>query len=128
MAALRRCATNRAKKRALKARGDSELGIGDLERGAQTLDLGFDRAWRPEFFHTVRPGEIYRGAEARWRHYAWADIPAELVTRWTEEREQAAADCEAALRSSARILGDEHPVTRELRDTYATIALLSAEQ
>jgi hypothetical protein len=37
----------------------------------------------------ARPGEIYRGEVARRKHLEWADIPAVLVKRWTEERQQA---------------------------------------
>jgi Tetratricopeptide repeat len=36
------------------------------------------------------------------------------------ERQEAAAECEAALRSSICRLGEDHPVTRGLKAIYAT--------
>jgi hypothetical protein len=49
----------------------------------------FERTYRPEFFFCAGPGEIYRGEAARRKHFEWADVPAVLVERWTEERQQA---------------------------------------
>jgi len=50
--------------------------------------------WKEEFEHAQRPGfafhtggEIWEGERARSGHYAWADIPVELVERWTDERQ-----------------------------------------
>jgi hypothetical protein len=49
----------------------------------------FEGTYRPEFFFCAGPGEIYRGEVARRKHFEWADVPAVLVERWTEERQQA---------------------------------------
>jgi hypothetical protein len=52
----------------------------------------FERTYRPEFFFCAGPGEIYRGEVARRKHFEWADVPAVLVERWTEERQQLAPE------------------------------------
>jgi hypothetical protein len=45
----------------------------------------FERAWSAGFvLHTG--GRVLKGASARRAHYAWADIPAELVNEWTSQR------------------------------------------
>jgi hypothetical protein len=50
----------------------------------------FDRAHRPGFFHCKGPGRCLRGAAARRAHYAWADIPRELLIEWTLARRRSA--------------------------------------
>jgi hypothetical protein len=47
----------------------------------------FEKAWRPDFV-VHSGGRILKGETARARHFAWADIPAELVEAWEAEREQ----------------------------------------
>jgi hypothetical protein len=42
----------------------------------------FVRASEPDFFFIAGPGEIYQGAAAREKHFAWADIPNALVEKW----------------------------------------------
>ena len=42
----------------------------------------FERAQKPDFFFCEGPGRFFRGAAARRRHYAWADIPDRLVKEW----------------------------------------------
>jgi hypothetical protein len=44
------------------------------------------RAWGAHFFHCEGPGRIFEGPIARRKHYAWADIPRDLLKRWTRER------------------------------------------
>jgi hypothetical protein len=46
----------------------------------------FERAWSSDFFHCAGPGRFFQGARARHRHFAWADIPRELLLRWIRER------------------------------------------
>jgi hypothetical protein len=46
----------------------------------------FERSYDSHFFYTAAPGEILHGVRARRAHYAWADIPQELVEAWTAER------------------------------------------
>jgi hypothetical protein len=46
----------------------------------------FDRAWRPGFFHCEGPARFFAGANGRRRHFAWADIPRELLQQWSAER------------------------------------------
>ena len=46
----------------------------------------FERAWEPHFFHCEGPGRFFDGAVGRRKHYAWADIPRELVREWTAQR------------------------------------------
>jgi hypothetical protein len=48
----------------------------------------FAKAWEPHFFHCDGPGRLFEGAVARRKHYAWADIPNELVKQWTAQRER----------------------------------------
>jgi hypothetical protein len=43
------------------------------------------RAWDPHFFHCEGPGRLFSGAVGRRKHYAWADIPTELVKKWSAE-------------------------------------------
>ena len=49
----------------------------------------FARAWEPDFFFIAGPGEIYQGAVARQKHFAWADIPSALLQQWEAARERA---------------------------------------
>lgn len=46
----------------------------------------FERAWEPHFFICEGPGRFFSGAIGRRKHYAWADIPASLLTEWTTQR------------------------------------------
>jgi hypothetical protein len=66
----------------------------------------FDRAQAPDFWLCLGPNEILEGAAARRAHYREADLPRELVKRWTAERKrqartirqlQDAAECESVL-------------------------------
>jgi hypothetical protein len=51
----------------------------------------FDRAWVPDFMvPRAWPEEPLEGAGARDAHCRWADIPHELIQRWTQEVEGAA--------------------------------------
>jgi hypothetical protein len=49
----------------------------------------FQRAWEPSFAFVAAPGEIYQGAVARQKHFAWADIPSALVQKWEGARQRA---------------------------------------
>ena len=40
-------------------------------------------------FAIAGPGEIYKGAVARQKHFAWADIPSALVQQWEAARQRA---------------------------------------
>jgi hypothetical protein len=42
----------------------------------------FDRASKPDFVYVAGPGEIYQGALARQKLFAWADIPSALLRQW----------------------------------------------
>jgi hypothetical protein len=46
----------------------------------------FNRAQSSDFWMCLGPGEVLEGAAARRALYAWADIPPELVKKWTSER------------------------------------------
>jgi hypothetical protein len=46
----------------------------------------FDDAQDPDFWICLGPGEILEGAAARRAHYREADIPRELIRKWTAER------------------------------------------
>jgi hypothetical protein len=48
----------------------------------------FERAANPGFVLTLSPDEHLTGAAARRAHYRWADIPAQLVRKWTAERKE----------------------------------------
>src|SRR5262249_36205558 len=50
----------------------------------------FERAYEPDFFVALGPGEIIEGARARRVHFRWADIPTFLVETWTAERKRRA--------------------------------------
>jgi hypothetical protein len=67
--------------------------LGEAEKAE--LEAGwrrdFERAHDPDFFFCDGPGEFFEGAVARRKHFQWADIPIELVKRWTAERRQARA-------------------------------------
>src|SRR5262249_14579976 len=45
----------------------------------------FAKAHRPHFFHHTGV-EVLHGVRARRAHYAWADIPDELIEQWTAAR------------------------------------------
>jgi hypothetical protein len=45
----------------------------------------FERGYEPHFFHCEGPGRLFSGAVGRRKHYAWADIPTELVKKWSAE-------------------------------------------
>ena len=47
------------------------------------------RASQPDFAYVAGPGEIYQGAVARQKHFAWADIPSALVQQWEAARQRA---------------------------------------
>src|SRR5262249_27047878 len=54
-----------------------------------------EREWRREFETVQTPDfsmntgcEILTGARAQTAHYRWADVPAELVQRWTAEHKR----------------------------------------
>jgi len=49
----------------------------------------FQRAWKADFFHHTGD-EVLHGIRARRAHYAWADIPAELIEAWTAARRRRA--------------------------------------
>jgi len=49
----------------------------------------FARAWEAGFAFVAAPGEIYQGAVARQKHFAWADIPSALLQQWEAARERA---------------------------------------
>jgi hypothetical protein len=49
----------------------------------------FARAAEPGFWLCLGPGEFLEGQPAKRAHYRWADIPRELVRKWTAERKRA---------------------------------------
>jgi hypothetical protein len=49
----------------------------------------FVRACEPNFIYVAGPGEIYKGAVARQKHFAWADIPSALVQQWEAAHQRA---------------------------------------
>jgi hypothetical protein len=77
-------------------------GLLSAQENAELLEFWqeqFARAQRPDFFHCKGPGKFFSGPIARRKHYAWADIPRELVRKWTEEyqrREKAIRKLKAA--------------------------------
>jgi hypothetical protein len=88
-----------------------EAGLLGAEEEAELLRdwrHEFERAHRPDFFYVGR-GEILRGAAARRAHYAWSDIPRELLVEWTLERRRSARAIRGmrpAPRSGAEEVGD----------------------
>ena len=50
----------------------------------------FERGYDPDFALSLGPDEHLTGAAARGALYRWADIPRQLVRRWTAERKRAA--------------------------------------
>jgi hypothetical protein len=48
--------------------------------------MEFKRAQAPDFSINDGSGEMLRGDCARAAHYAWADIPRELVKKWSAAR------------------------------------------
>lgn len=79
--------------------------LGDDERAALEAEWRrqFDRAWQPEFFFCGGPDDFLEGAAARRAHYRWADIPKELVKRWTAERQRAGQTIKELAESSSRL-------------------------
>jgi hypothetical protein len=65
--------------------------LGAAEARALVADwrAEFKRAMQPNFFYIARPGEIYQGAVARQKHFAWADIPRALLQQWEAARQRA---------------------------------------
>jgi hypothetical protein len=49
----------------------------------------FERASQRDFFFVAAPDEIYQGAVARQKHFAWADIPLTLLQQWEAARQRA---------------------------------------
>jgi hypothetical protein len=45
----------------------------------------FERAQRSDFFFCSGPGSFLHGPAARREHFRWADIPTELVKKWSAE-------------------------------------------
>ena len=66
--------------------------LGEAEARALVADwkVEFERASQPDFFFIAGPGEIYQGAVARQKHFAWADIPSALVQQWEAARQAGA--------------------------------------
>jgi hypothetical protein len=64
------------------------LSAYELETLTATWRADFARAWEPDFFFIAGPGEIYQGAIAREKHFAWADIPSALVQQWEAARQR----------------------------------------
>jgi len=58
--------------------------LGAAEARALVADwrAEFKRASQRDFFFAAAPGEIYQGAVARQKHFAWADIPLTLLQQW----------------------------------------------
>jgi hypothetical protein len=58
--------------------------LGEAEARALVVDwrAEFKRASQPDFYFIAAPGEIYQGAIARQKHFAWADIPSALLQQW----------------------------------------------
>jgi hypothetical protein len=58
--------------------------LGEAEARALVIDwrAEFKRASQPDFVYVAGPGEIYQGALARQKHFAWADIPPSLLQQW----------------------------------------------
>jgi hypothetical protein len=80
---------------------------GELER---TWRQEFERARSPDFWLSVG-GQILKGEAARRAHYEWADIPAELIERWSAEPlEPAAAITESDTVASLPSFPPEPPV------------------
>jgi hypothetical protein len=50
----------------------------------------FERAQTKGFMLCEGPGKVLTGPAARRAHYVWADIPTELIKRWTVAHRQAA--------------------------------------
>jgi hypothetical protein len=46
----------------------------------------FKRANEPDFFFTTAPGRILKGAAARQAHLQWADVPPQLIEKWSADR------------------------------------------
>jgi hypothetical protein len=65
--------------------------LGAAEARALVADwrAEFKRASQPDFAYVAGPGEIYQGAVARQKHFAWADIPSALVQQWEAARPRA---------------------------------------
>jgi hypothetical protein len=65
--------------------------LGAAEARALVADwrAEFKRASQPDFVYVAGPGEIYQGAVARQKRFAWADIPSALVQQWEAARQRA---------------------------------------
>jgi hypothetical protein len=65
--------------------------LGEAEARALVADwrAEFVRACEPNFIYVAGPTEIYKGAVAREKNFAWADIPSALVQQWEAARQPA---------------------------------------
>jgi hypothetical protein len=82
-----------------------EAGVLTEEEAAELVawwSQQFERAQRPDFFFCAGPERFFSGAEARRRHYVWADIPDRLLKKW-----------EAAYRRRARATRIPQATTNE---------------
>ena len=66
--------------------------LGEAEKAALEVAwrADFERGQDPDFEISMGPDEHLDGSAARRAHYRWADIPRELVHKWTAERKRAA--------------------------------------
>jgi hypothetical protein len=62
------------------------LGAAEARALVSDWKVEFARACEPGFAYVAGPGEIYQGAIARQKHFAWADIPSALVQQWEAAR------------------------------------------
>jgi hypothetical protein len=71
--------------------------LSDAERAMLLEDWRreFELAQQPDFCEVIGPGQILEGDEARRSRYRWADIPTELVTKWTTEHRRRSRRIEA---------------------------------
>jgi hypothetical protein len=58
------------------------LGVAEARVLVADWRAEFERASQPDFAYVAGPGEIYQGALARQKHFAWANIPSALVQQW----------------------------------------------
>jgi hypothetical protein len=65
--------------------------LGKAEARALVADwrAEFARASQRDFFFVAAPDEIYQGAVARQKHFAWADVPLTLLQEWEAARQRA---------------------------------------
>jgi hypothetical protein len=66
--------------------------LADEEKAELLADWrqAFDKAQRLDLGYCIGPGRWLTGERARRAYYAWVDIPAELVQKWTEEHQRRA--------------------------------------